>query len=392
MINLDRFDAINTQYGKSAGDELLHRVARHLETAVGSSGAVYHANADEFLVILEGFDASRARALISAVCAQLAKAEFRWSSKVLSVTASAGIADLHADSERPFNLLVTQADAACQAAKEAGRNTTLVFTTELSQNETLVDSGLWTRRITAGLQEDRFHLTTQFIASSKTLESEGDVFDMQVALEDEEGFWAEPAVFMPVAERLQLSPQIDRWIVNQTLIQLAQNPTRLSSIGRVRLRLSPSTVIDPEWLNFLVSAFETHGVPARQICFELPHLDMSRGQAALLPFCDAMRAIGCQLSGPHPIALAATERRDWRHLRLDEVVFDAGTLAGLQTDAAERLMAEQALQLARVRKQRLLVRNLHDPEMLKAWQLLGADYLEGSAVARSTPLLFNTAR
>ena len=35
---------------------------------------------------------------------------------------------------------------------------------------------------------------------------------------------------------------------------------------------------------------------------------------------------------------------------------------------------------------------LNDPEMLKAWQLLGADYLEGMAVARATPILFNTAR
>ena len=119
---------------------------------------------------------------------------------------------------------------------------------------------------------------------------------------------------------------------------------------------------------------------------------MRLSQSAVLPFCDAMRAIGCHLAGPHPLSLAAADRSGWRHLRLDEVVLDASSLAGLQTDAAERLMAEQALQLARVRKQRLLVRNLHDPEMLKAWQLLGADYLEGMAVARSTPILFNTAR
>lgn len=90
--------------------------------------------------------------------------------------------------------------------------------------------------------------------------------------------------------------------------------------------------------------------------------------------------------------LAAAERSGWRQLRLDELVFDASILAGLQTDAAERLMAEQALQLAHVRKQRLLVRHLHDPDLLKAWQLLGADYLEGVTVARSTPILFSTAR
>lgn len=392
LINLDRFEALNVLHGRTAGDELLHRVARHLEGAAGNFGAVYHLNGDEFLVVLEGFDANRAQVLISALCAQLAKAEFRWSSKNLSLTASAGVADLQPDAERPFNLLLTQVDAACQAAKQRGRNTTVTFTPELSRSQSLIDNTLWTRRITAGLQENRFHLTTQLIASSKVLQSEGEVFDMQVALEDEEGFWAEPSVFMPVAERLQLSPQIDRWIVSQSLVRLGQDPSRLAAIGRVRLRLSPSTVIDPDWLTFLIDAFETHGVPARHICFELPELDMRLSQSAVLPFCDAMRAIGCHLAGPHPLSLAAADRSGWRHLRLDEVVLDASSLAGLQTDAAERLMAEQALQLARVRKQRLLVRNLHDPEMLKAWQLLGADYLEGMAVARSTPILFNTAR
>lgn len=392
LINLDRFDAINTQHGQSAGDELLHRVARRLEAAIGGAGAVYHLKGDEFLVVLEGFDADRARVLVAAVCAQLVEAKFRWSSKMLSITASAGIAEIHADSERPASRLLTELDAATQDAKLRGGNTVTVFTAELSQAHNLIDSHLWTRRITAGLEEGRFHLTTQFIANAKPLDAEGDVFDMQVALEDEEGFWADPSVFMPVAERLQLSPQIDRWIVTQTLIHLAQNPSRLKTVGRVRLRLSPATVVDPEWLTFLVDAFERHGVPAGQICFELPILDIARHQSALLPFCDAMRAIGCHLAGPHPLMLAAAERSGWRQLRLDELVFDASILAGLQTDAAERLMAEQALQLAHVRKQRLLVRHLHAPDLLKAWQLLGADYLEGVTVARSTPILFSTAR
>lgn len=392
LIDLDHFDVINAQHGKAAADELLHRVARHIEATVGTAGTVYHLVSDEFFVVMAGFDAERAQVLISAVLAQLAKTEFRWSSKLLTVNASAGIAAIEAHSDRPFNNALTHADEACQAAKEAGRNTTTMFSTSLSRESNLIDSGLWAKRITAGLEQNRFHLTTQFIATASPAGPVGAVFDMQVALEDEEGFWADPSVFMPVAERLQLSTRIDRWIVTQTLIQLAQQPERLTSIATVRLKLSAPTVLDADWLAFLIRAFETHGVPARQLCFELPAMDVAKAQIVLVPFCDAMRTIGCRLAGPHPLALPAAERSGWRKVALHEVVFDAETLTALQEDSAERLMAEQTVQLAHSRKQKLLVRNIGEASLLKIWQQLGADYLEGLAVARSTPILFSTTR
>ncbi len=392
LIDLDHFDAINAQHGKAAADELLHRVARQLEGAVGTAGTVYHLMSDEFFVVMEGFDANRARVLIGAVRVQLAKTEFRWSSKLLTITASAGIAAVETDSERAFSSALARADEACQAAKDAGRNSTVMFTPSLSREKNLLDSSLWAKRIAAGLEQNRFHLTTQFIASGSPAGPMGAVFDMQVALEDEEGFWADPSVFMPVAERLQLSTRIDRWIVTQTLIQLAQQPERLATIATVRLRLSAPTVLDADWLSFLIREFETHGVPARQLCFELPAMDVAKAQSMLVPFCDAMRTIGCRLAGPHPLALPAAERSGWRHVTLNEVVFDAGTLMALQDDPAERLMAEQTVQLAHSRKQKVLVRNISDLGTLKIWQQLGADYLEGAAVARSTPILFSTSR
>ncbi len=122
-VDLDRFKALNDARGHAFGDEILRQVARRLTALVRSHDLVVRWGGEEFVVLLPHTAPADASALAERIRSGIESPGFPAGDDGGSVTltcsvGAAGTREFPAD---PAELLA-RADAACYAAKRAGRN------------------------------------------------------------------------------------------------------------------------------------------------------------------------------------------------------------------------------------------------------------------------------
>lgn len=388
VIDVDHLKRVNDSSGQQAGDEVLTRLGESMVSRVASAGEVFRMGADQFAVLLSNFDEERGRVFAEALRELLGNTRIYWESKAINVTVSIGLAAITEETHGPVDL-IRRAEDACAAAKRAGRNAVMIYDNSLDRAERSTDDSIWVRRIRNGLEQSLFHLTTQWAMPAQTHQLEGHVFEILLALEDEEGFWASPNAFLPVAERHHLIPEMDRWVIRNTLEYLARSPDTLERLAFCSINLSAGTLSDHSLVEYLADQFQRHpDVPPRKLCFELREDALAEFPNQAQIFCEAMRSLGVRVAVDHFSGRSASDIALVRRLSIDFVKIDALHFRSLGTDSVEQLLAESLVRLARALRKRVIVANLGDAGALDAWRRLGADYLLGLAIAKPSPVVF----
>ncbi len=123
ILDLDRFGALNAEYGESVGDEVLLAVVPAFISAFGASDVLARYGGDEFAFILPGSTGENAleccRRAGEAIRTMDVMAGRKGSFK--KITASIGVAECPLHGTSPEELL-DKADKALYTAKEAGRD------------------------------------------------------------------------------------------------------------------------------------------------------------------------------------------------------------------------------------------------------------------------------
>lgn len=124
-LDIDEFDAINKQYGRYAGDEVLRRVARTLANNFKGAGHVGRYAGDEFVVVLPGSRAETAFVLAEEVRRAIedthVEVQVGEQKTRLSIRVSGGIAEYPSDGS-DWESVFRRSDEALFRAKRLGRN------------------------------------------------------------------------------------------------------------------------------------------------------------------------------------------------------------------------------------------------------------------------------
>jgi two-component system cell cycle response regulator len=122
LCDVDFFKAYNDRYGHLAGDDVLRRVATAISSGLRGGDAAYRYGGEEFLIVLPEQDAKDAAATTDRLRRAVEDLGIPHADGTPRgvVTISAGVA-MSAEAE-DADALLTAADTALYAAKEAGRN------------------------------------------------------------------------------------------------------------------------------------------------------------------------------------------------------------------------------------------------------------------------------
>lgn len=116
FIDLDRFKPVNDSAGHAAGDALLQKVAQVIRLQCRADDFAMRLGGDEFVVLFADCQPEAVRRRAETIIAAIAAISFSWDGRSYSIGASAGLASLATTGDP-----LSEADAACYAAKAAGR-------------------------------------------------------------------------------------------------------------------------------------------------------------------------------------------------------------------------------------------------------------------------------
>jgi diguanylate cyclase (GGDEF)-like protein len=125
MIDLDGFKRVNDSRGHQAGDRVIKEVASVLRRRIRESDTPARLGGDEFAVILSRCDRKEATTAAEGIARELR--EHRVDGEAEAITASIGIAVFGGDPRTSPATVISEADTAMYAAKDAGRDSVRVF-------------------------------------------------------------------------------------------------------------------------------------------------------------------------------------------------------------------------------------------------------------------------
>jgi diguanylate cyclase (GGDEF)-like protein len=134
MIDLDHFKPVNDTAGHAAGDAMLKAVSAVIGAQLRASDLVGRLGGDEFGVLLAGCDQVRAAEIAAKIHEAVAGFGLQWQGRTLHVGASVGVCQLGGENATVAAWMAA-ADAACYAAKHAGRGTLRVATRSEAASE-----------------------------------------------------------------------------------------------------------------------------------------------------------------------------------------------------------------------------------------------------------------
>jgi len=117
MLDIDHFKQINDRHGHSAGDEVLKRVARRIESRIRATDGLYRIGGEEFVVVIEGRGIETAAHIAEELRERIEGVELM---PGISVTVSVGAAEIR--ERESHEAWLRRADQAMYSAKRLGRN------------------------------------------------------------------------------------------------------------------------------------------------------------------------------------------------------------------------------------------------------------------------------
>ena len=174
---------------------------------------------DEFCALLEHCPLAEAEEIAENLRRTVEAFRFLFHDKTFSPSVSIGVVPITATSGRSAAVL-RAADSACYVAKDAGRNRIHVERLETTPGVLQEAETRRVTRLSRAVDEGRFQLYTQQIVPLKPERRSRHRCEILLRLPDEHGGLLTPDSFLPQAERYNLMPAIDRWVVSQTVARL----------------------------------------------------------------------------------------------------------------------------------------------------------------------------
>lgn len=126
FIDLDYFKQVNDRAGHAAGDALLKETAKIIALNCSKKDVPARLGGDEFALLIRDCELAEAQATAERIIAAISRMEFRWELDLFRIGASIG-ATMIAEGAPELSEILHQADKACYAAKEQGRNRVCVY-------------------------------------------------------------------------------------------------------------------------------------------------------------------------------------------------------------------------------------------------------------------------
>ncbi len=387
--DLDHFKVVNDSASHVAGDEMIRRVADVFREEFGENALIARTGGDEFSVLAaldERAASTRARRVLTAI----EHLRVAWQGQNLGTTGSVGVAT----SQPPhlaFDELLSQADAACFAAKELGGNRSFASASNPDDIRIRTRSMHSAMAAREALDHRRFVLWCQPIVDLRApgpLQAE---FEVLLRWVDAEGTLRPPAEMIAAAERYRIGPRLDRHVLDATLDWLERHPEAASQVRQCGLNIGGTTLVDEDFCDYFAARVRRGPLRPQQICLEITETSVVRDMTRARRFIGRLRELGCRFAlddfGTGFCSFAYLRDLDVDYLKIDgSFVRDLDRIRGDAGSGLSEAVVRSITEIAHVLGKRAVAEQAETEAQLEHLRGIGVDYAQGYVFQRPQPI------
>ena len=385
MCDVDCFKIYNDTYGHQQGDKCLQKVAQALASVLKRSADILaRYGGEEFTVILPQTPKRGAIQVAEAmrVAVKQLKIPHLNSTVTSVVTISVGVASTVPNSKDAPHLLLEAADLALYKAKGRGRDCVAVYPEAISHSKDRQELELrWVQRLRSALKNDLFSLYAQAITPLETNDQKR-YFEILLRLTDEDGQVISPNVFLDIANRNFLMPDIDTWVINTLLETLAANKDLTHwQNHRFAVNLSGASLNQESFLEFLSQKLADYHLPPDIFCFEITETVAIAELTKVAKFIASLKKLGCSFA-LDDFGTGMSSLTYLKNLQVDYLKIDGSFIRELNNDNSSKVMVEAINHIAEGIGLKTVAEFVENQHILDTVRDLKIDYAQGFHLGR----------
>jgi EAL domain-containing protein (putative c-di-GMP-specific phosphodiesterase class I) len=346
---------------------------------VRSGDTLARLGGDEFGILLQSCLLDQALRIAEALRQAIRNFRFIWQDGALEVGVSIGIVEITSDTPTVASVM-SAADVACYSAKDLGRNRVQLYKPDdvPARHREMH----WVSKLTRACDEGRFELYYQPIVPIGAIAREHDRehFELMLRLRDESGALVAPAEFIPAAERYNIMPTIDRWVVRRALDRMVHRTGSGVKPFTIAVNLSGTSLNDERFLEYLIAELSNCELAAGAMCFEITETAAIANLGSVVYFMRELKARGCHFA-LDDFGSGLSSFMYLKTLPVDYLKIDGQFVENVNRDRVDRSMVEAISQVGKTMGIQTIAERVESAEVLAELGRLGIGYAQGFHIA-----------
>jgi EAL domain-containing protein (putative c-di-GMP-specific phosphodiesterase class I) len=262
-------------------------------------------------------------------------------------------------------------------AKEAGRNQVVTLSSDQLAAAPTEVRVTWVERIREALATDGFELYAQPV---RPVHDAGTHYELLLRMHGPDGELVRPAAFLPIAERLDLVREIDRWVVGEAIELLERSRHDLS----LEVNLSGRSIGDVGLLDFIERRLHEHDVDASRLIFEVTETGAVENFDRALMFARRLGDLGCRFA-LDDFGAGFGSFYYLKHLPFDYLKIDGEFVRRSHHNHVDQLVIDAVVHIAHALGKHTIAECVEDEKTASLLREHGVDYLQGHWIGRPEP-------
>jgi diguanylate cyclase (GGDEF)-like protein len=386
LVDIDRHHAINAVHGFETGDALILQIGELLRRPLLPKGA-YAARffGGCFAVLTPDIDARGATELAQQIQNAVGVLKLRKAADPIKATVSCGVAEIHNLSE-PLEKSLVSAEVVLKLAKERGRSRIEVHVSENSSIIRRHGEIFAAADLREALRTRQVVLYAQKIVSLRE-SGLAPGFELLIRVRDPlSGEDRPPKEFIAAAQRYQLLPAVDRYVVDTALDALAPHRALLAR-QRVSMSINVSgqSVGDPEFVDYFIRRLRESKVPAGIITVEVTEQAAVTNLEKASEMMRRLRDAGCGIA-LDDFGTGANSLAYLRSLPATRLKIDGSFIRDLMTNARSEAAVRSIAQMAKNFRLETVAEFVESGPVAEKLRRLGIDHGQGYLWGKPEPL------
>ena len=381
VIDLDRFKIVNDTLGHAAGDELLRQISQRIKQTLRQTDLFARIGGDEFALFLSNVNVKDAERIADKIITVVREYQFVWGNKAFRIGASLGVVDAPAQVSNYENLYHA-ADTACYMAKHEGRDRIHSVTYDDAHVAEKREQTQWVNRINEALDENRFTLYSQNIcplSDNPLLKPHKEVL---IRMLNEDGEIVPPMAFIPPAERYNLMPRLDEWVINNVIQQIKRD----ESDTVYAINLSGQSMADKKFSRQVIDEITSSDIEHNRLCFEITETSAIANLENAREFLSSLQQLGCY-TALDDFGSGLSSFAYLRTLPIHYLKIDGMFIKQISEDPTSRVMVEAIHSIGRTMNIMTIAEFVENEETRDLLQKMGIDYAQGYYFDAPAPMV-----
>lgn len=380
ILELDHFEMVNGSCGYTAGEHMLAAVGRLLENTLEESTCMAYLGGSQFGMLVPASDEQQGNETATRVRRAMADMPFFWHGKSYPVTTSIGLMMVHADCENPETLL-SAANAACSAARQAGGNRVLLYREDDESIVGRLEEMQWWGLTENTVKEERVRLRGQLIAPTRPAENSHQHYEILLSVYDENNEALPLNEFINSAEVFNIMADVDRLVIRKALSWVSENLSKIESLGGIAINLSGQSLVNSDMVDFIRDNIEGKGIPPAFVSFEVTETSAIASLDRAAAVIQGIKDLGCRFA-LDDFGTGMASYGYLKQLPVDFIKIDGAFVRNILDNVHDQAIVKSINEIAHFMGKETIAEYVENQEILEYLREIGIDYAQGFALEK----------